>query len=215
MNPYILQGLAFAGPIMAGVTGMLANNWVSNYRDDKHFYETRFLDIDGDPDSADKGYFKDDSGKLIPIIVEKYSFGYCKKSRYVEGFEITEDGQYGLPFKESLKDFRSKEIRRQKFQLSTAQKDIVQGLLKDDLQSTPVAVLQRRLSVVEKCQREQMQIILHDLNTVFKEQKELLALDQKFSDWEKKRPTEMGKLKVRTAKLEKKVLEIEASLTAP
>lgn len=82
-------------------------------------------------------------------------------------------------------------------------------------QESDFAVLQRRLSVVEACQREHMQIILRDLKAIFGETKDLLALDQKFTEWEKKRPTEMGKIKGRTAKLEDKVAALEDSLTSP
>ena len=78
-----------------------------------------------------------------------------------------------------------------------------------------IALITDRIARVEDRQKELGHVILRDINTIFKEQKDLLALDQKFSEWEKKRPTEMGKLKGRTAKLEDKVSALEDSLTSP
>ena len=72
-----------------------------------------------------------------------------------------------------------------------------------------------RITKLEVSSKEVNQIILRDLKTIFEEQKDLLALDRRFSEWEKKRPTEMGKIKNRTAKLEDKVSALEESLTSP
>ncbi len=122
MNAILLQGLSVSAPIVLGVVGMLINNSVNSYRSDKHFYKTRFLDRDGEPESDDPGYIKDDSGNLIPIIVKKYSFGRKKKNRFVEFVEISPCGKYGYPRKESLSSFRSKEILRPKKKLTSGDK---------------------------------------------------------------------------------------------
>lgn len=164
--------------------------------------------LDGDPSTPDWCEMVNDNAEWFMVKILEYHFFY----RLVQ----VRDAAGGLhDMRIRTLDFinaPSRELsRQQRVAVSKAGNDWPP--MPD--QEGSVAVLQRRLSVVEKCQREQMQIILRDLNTVFKEQKDLLALDQKFSDWEKKRPTEMGKLKGRTAKLEKKILEIEASLTAP
>jgi len=215
MNVYIMQGLSTAGPLLLGLGGMLINNWVKEYNEDRHFYNTRFLDVDGDPGSWDTGYFKDDSGKLIPIVVERYSFGACRKDRYVEGFEVTDDGEDGLPFKMSLKAFRTKEIRRPKFQLNEHQRALVSGLLlwpvepewqtgeimaiPDDRNLEKLAV---RISQLEQSSKEMNQIILRDFKELFSGQNDLLALNNKFSVWEKSRPVAIGKLKKRVSALE-------------
>ncbi len=204
----ILQGLSVAGPLLLGVGGMLINKWVSTYRDDKHFYSTRFLDKDGNPDSDEAGYIKDDAGKLCPVIVKKYSFGKCKKDRYVEGMEVTEDGKHGLPFKMSLAAFRTKQIRGPKKQLTANEEYLLNknGITFPEIIAGEVATckdpIEIRMELLENAQREQSLIILRDLKDIFVGQNKLLDLGQRLSKWESKRPVELGRLKKRVSTLE-------------
>lgn len=215
LTPEIVQGLSTAGPLLFGLATMLVNNWVASYREDKHFYETRFLDVDNDPESDDTGYFKDASGKLIPIIVTVYSFGACRKDRYVKGFEVMDDGKHGLPFKMSLKKFRTKEIRRPRVELNEYHCAMVRNLLlwpaepewrageimalPDDRNLEELAV---RISQLERSSKEINQIIIRDFKKLFAGQNELLALNNKFSAWEQALLVAFGKLKARVTALE-------------
>ena len=165
--------------------------------------------LDGDTSTADWCEMVNDNAEWFMVKILEYHFFYRLVQVRDAAGELHDMRIRTLDFINAP----SRELsRQQRVAVSKAGNDWPPLLRAAD----PVIVdFATRIGRLEVSNKEVQQIILRDLKKIFDEQKDLLALDQKFSEWEKKRPTEMGKLKGRTAKLEDKVSALEDSLTSP